>query len=107
MVSSIWKSRERESDTLFDIPSNHCEYSMTPSSMKRDACILASILFDSSSLSFLKSDVVLSVIDSSQSPAFKCFAIRSTQGVTMDAMNSSKLFDALNNRSFGGLNLQA
>jgi len=52
-------------------------------------------------------DVVLSVIDSAQSPAFSRFVIRSTQGVTMDAMNSRKLFDALNNKSSGILNLQA
>ena len=94
---------------------------MTPASIKRDACFLAasfltvpSISFDSSSFSSLKfvffnhpADVVLSVIDSAQSPALKRPAIRSTQGVTMDAMNSRKLFDALNSKSSGNLNLQA
>ena len=117
----MWKSRERESDMLFDFPSNHCVYSITPSSIKREACFLAasfltlaSMLFDSSSFSSLKfvffnhpAEVVLSVIDSAQSPALRRFAIRSTQGVMIDAMNSRKLFDALNNKSFGILYLQA
>ena len=52
-------------------------------------------------------DVVLSVMDSAQTPAFRRLANRSTQGVTMDAMNLRKLFDALNSKSSGILNLQA
>jgi hypothetical protein len=51
--------------------------------------------------------VLLSVMDSAQSPSCKRFAMMSTQGVITAARCSSKLLDAQNLRLMGILNRHA
>lgn len=64
-----------------------------------------------SSLNFVfriqPADVVLSVIDSAQSPFDKRSASISIQGLVIDAMNLSKLFDAVKQKLGCSLYLQA
>ena len=52
-------------------------------------------------------DVVLSVMDSAQSPLDKRPARMSIHGLIIDAMNSSRLFEALKRDLGGSSNLQA
>ena len=113
-------SRERASATWFFSPSNHCEYSLISPLMNMEAwCLAMSILVAASrgsasspcSLKFVlrihPADVVLSVIDSAQSPLFKRFARMSIHGLIIDAMNSSRLFEALKRKPGCSSNLQA
>ena len=73
--------------------------------------VVASIGSRMSSLKFVfqiqPADVVLSVIDSAQSPLDKRSAIISIHGLIIDAMNSSRLFEDRNRKSGGISNRQA
>ena len=103
---------------LFSFPGNHCEYSLMLWWVKWLACLRAisrrtvsSIGSDPSSRKFVffnqPAEVVLSVIDRAQSPGRRRFEIRSIQGVTIDTMNSRRLFEAWKRQSSGSSNLQA
>ena len=117
-ASVLSQSRDRASATLFSEPGNHWLSSLIPYDMYCRACFLAMSIRTAACVSssevsrkfvFLShpSDVVLSVMDRTQSLSVSLPTMRSIQGVITDARCSSRLFDARKRRSSGTFHRQA
>jgi hypothetical protein len=105
-LSILSKLQESASATWLLLPGNHWLYSLMLADMNQDAWLCATLILIvawsllMSSLKFVfcvqPSEVVLSVMDSEQSPSRRQSARMSIQGEMTRARSSRRLFDAVN-----------
>jgi hypothetical protein len=116
--SVLSQSRDSASATLFSEPGNHWLYSLIPwerycracfraTSIRTDAWMSSSEVSRKFVFRSQPSDVVLSVMESTQSPSVSRPAMMSIQGVMIAARCSNRLFDALKRRASGTFHRQA
>jgi hypothetical protein len=113
-VSDKWKSRERQSATMFSSPANHWLYRQLLDSITSLAKCLAVVIFTMSLESSLKFDFLshpvadeLSVWLSIQDSGFILLLVMSIHIVITLAINSSEFRDVRSRQLIGNSNLQA